>query len=218
MFNQSALKDRLGKKRLFLSLGAGLGVIGLVTAASFTDFANLNLGATGIGGTSSYNIQVVATDPTTGAQNVGTWQEANTAAGAPIAITGADSLFPGAPDISVDIPVKNASTNLKSSLALALSQLPDTATNITDANYVKSLRFDVSQPVTSLNTTPFSSTNLTYAAFSTLNLNSLAAGESSTVTIKIRLLPQSVSGATYNDNSLNGKQAFIQANFSGSSI
>lgn len=210
-------QGRIGKKRLFLTLGAGVGALGLVTAAAFTDFANLNLGENGLG-TTSYNIQVVETNPTTGAQVADSWQEANTAEGAPVAITGADTLYPGAPDISVDIPVKNAAGTLKSSLELALSQLPDAPLKETSADYVSSLRFDVSQPATSVTVTPFSATNLTFASFSTLHLNKLAAGETSTVTIKIRLLDQAASEAAYTDNSLNGDKAFLQANFTGSSV
>lgn len=214
--NNTVIK-RIGKKRLFLTLGAGVGVLGLVTAAAFTDFANLNLGENGLG-TTEYNIQVVNTDPVTGAQVAGEWQEANTAAGAPIAITGADTLFPGAPAISVTIPVRNDSGTLKSSLELALSKLPDAAPKITSNNYVSSLRFDVAQPATSLDATAFSETDLTFAGFGTLDLNRLAADEESTVTITIRLLDQAASGAAYTDNSLNGAKAYLQANFTGSSI
>lgn len=218
MVKKSALTNKPGKKSLILSFGVGLGIIGLITTAAFTDFANVNLGTTGIGGSSPYNIQVVGTDPTTGAQIPGTWQEANTTAGVPIAIAGADALFPGSADISVVIPVKNASDTLKSSLQLALVQLPDAGPNVTSANYLASLQFDVTQPATTLNTTSFSATNLSYAGFSTLNLNSLEAGEETQVTITIRLLNQAASGATYTDNSLNGGKAFIQADFTGSSI
>lgn len=209
---------RTGRKRLLLAAGAGVGVVALVTAAAFTDFANLNLGTDGLGA-AQYNIQVVGTDPVTGIPAPGTWQEANTVAGAPIAITGADTLFPGGPPVTVTIPVQNASTTLSSSLEVALLKLPDAAPKVTDANYLASLRFSISQPATAIDATPVALTDLTYtAASAVLNLNDLEALEVSSVTISVSLLDQATSGAAYADNTLNGKKAYVQADFTGSSI
>ncbi|MGJ4845139.1 hypothetical protein [Leifsonia sp. Le1] len=63
-------RRRSSRKRAFLALGAVVAVGAGITAAAFTDFANLNLGANGIGA-DQYNIQVVDTDPVTGVQNPG---------------------------------------------------------------------------------------------------------------------------------------------------
>jgi hypothetical protein len=99
-------------------------------------------------------------------------------------------------------------------------QLPDDAANgvVTDANYLSSLRFDVSMPATSLGATPVAQTDLTFAQVSALVLNDLAADEESTVTLAIRLLSQTESGAAFPDNDLSGKGAFLQATFDGESI
>lgn len=205
------------RTRALLGLGAVVALGVAITAAAFTDFANLNLGAGGIGSAAGYNIQVVDTDPTTGAQIPGSWQEADSAAGAPIELVGAETLFPGSTPISVDIPVRNASTAFDSTLSLTLAQLPDSGPNVTDPNYLSSLRFSYAQAATSLDATPVSGTDLTYAQLNAVTLNRLAAGEESSVTISVRLLTQAESGAAFDDNSLNGSQAFIQAQFNGSS-
>lgn len=202
--------------RAFLALGAVVAVAAGVTAAAFTDFANLNLGTNGIG-TGVYNIQVVDTDPVTGAQIPGQWQEADSIAGAPIEIVGADTIFPGSAPISVAIPVRNASTALNSTLTLTLAQLPDAGADVTDPNYLSSLRFSYDQPATSLSPTAISGTDLTFTQLNAITLNSLAAGEESSVTITVRLLTQAESGAVFDDNSLNGSKAFVQAQFNGSS-
>ncbi|QNE34363.1 hypothetical protein [Leifsonia shinshuensis] len=204
------------RTRAVVGLGAVVAIAAGVTAAAFTDFANLNLGANGIGA-DQYNIQVVDTDPTTGAQIPGSWQEANTPAGAPIELVGANTIFPGSTPISVDIPVRNASATLNSTLSLGLVQLPDAGANVTDPDYLSSLRFTVTMPATSLGATPISVTDQTFAELSTLALNGLAAGEESSVTIQVRLLTQAESGSTFTDNDLNGMKAFIQAQFNGTS-
>lgn len=218
MNNENAQpRRRSSRKRAFLALGAVVAVGAGITAAAFTDFANLNLGANGIGA-DQYNIQVVDTDPVTGAQIPGTWQEANTVAGAPIELVGAQTLYPGSAAISVDIPVRNASASLGSTLTLSLAQLPDAGADVTDPNYLSSLRFSYSQPATSVGTTAVAGTDLTFAELNAVALNGLAAGEESSVTITVRLLDQAESGATFDDNSLNGSKAFIQAQFNGTSV
>ncbi|WP_085368133.1 hypothetical protein [Leifsonia sp. NCR5] len=210
-------RRRSSRKRAFLALGAVVAVGAGITAAAFTDFANLNLGANGIGA-DQYNIQVVDTDPVTGVQNPGSWQEADTPAGAPIELVGAQTLFPGSAAISVDIPVRNASTTLGSTLTLTLAQLPDAGANVTDANYLSSLRFSYAQAATSVDGTAISGTDLTFAQLNDVALNGLAAGEESSVTITVRLLDQAESGAAFDDNSLNGAKAFVQAQFNGTSV
>ncbi|WGD37922.1 hypothetical protein [Lysinibacter sp. HNR] len=211
-------QHRKGRKRAVIALGSLVGVAILVTSAVFTDFANLNLGASGIG-TDGFNFQVVGTDPVTGAIIPDTWQEANTPGGAPIAIAGANSIFPGGPSISVDIPIRNDSTNINSAVTLGLIQLADTPTDVTSANYLASLRFQVTQPATSLNGSPIDSGVQSFSNFRTpLTLNRLGAGEESSVRVTITLLTQADSGSTHTDNSLNGLRAFLQANFNATSI
>lgn len=218
MNNENAQpRRRSSRKRAFLALGAVVAVGAGITAAAFTDFANLNLGANGIGA-DQYNIQVVDTDPVTGTQIPGAWQEANTVAGAPIELVGAQTLYPGSAPISVDIPVRNASTSLGSTLTLSLAQLPDAGADVTDPNYLSSLRFSYSQAATSVDGTAITGTDLTYAQLNAVALNGLAAGEESSVTITVRLLDQAESGAAFDDNSLNGSKAFIQAQFNGTSV
>jgi hypothetical protein len=218
MNNENAQpRRRSSRKRAFLALGAVVAVGAGITAAAFTDFANLNLGANGIGA-DQYNIQVVDTDPVTGTQLPGEWQEANTVAGAPIELVGAQTLYPGSAPISVDIPVRNASTSLGSTLTLSLAQLPDAGADVTDPNYLSSLRFSYSQSATSVDGTAITGTDLTYAQLNAVALNGLAAGEESSVTITVRLLDQAESGAAFDDNSLNGSKAFIQAQFNGTSV
>lgn len=210
-------EKKKGRKRAIIAFGSLLGIAALATSAAFTDFANLNLGSNGIG-TDSYNIQVVGTDPVTGEIAQGTWQEADTTEGAPIAIVGAETMFPGSAPITVDIPVRNTSANIASSLGLGLVKIPDAGQNVTDPNYLSSLRFDIEQPATSRNAVAFTATDKTFAELASLALNELDGLEESNVTITIRLLDQATSGAAYEDNALNGKKAFIQAQFTGSSV
>jgi len=211
--------DRSRRRKAIVAWGALAGVAALLTTAAFTDVARLNLGGGGIGGSdSTYNIQVGATDAN--GEFVAGWQEADAAAGVPIAISGAESVFPGSDPISVEIPVRNDSAVFGSSLTMTLSQLADDvdAERVTDANYLSSLRFDVTMPATSASATPVSAVGLTFAQVSALALNELAADEESTVTLTISLLSQEESEAAFDDNSLAGKGAFLQATLDGSSI
>ncbi|MDR1710515.1 MAG: hypothetical protein LBR58_01425 [Propionibacteriaceae bacterium] len=208
------------RRRAIIAFGSLLGVGALLTTAAFTDVAYLNLNGNSAfgGGGTSYNIQVVKTDPTTGAQIANQWQEADDPAGVPLKIDGSDTLFPGSADISVDIPVRNASPKLKSGLTLSLAQLPDVpGTRETDPNFRSSLRFDVSMPATH-GSAATNHTNKTFAEVNALALGNLDAGEVSKVTLKIRLLDQATSGAPYTDDSLQGKAAYLQAVFNGTSI
>lgn len=211
--------DRRRRRKGLVAWGALAGAGALLTAAAFNDVARLNVGQNGIGGAdSTYNIQVGATD----AQGhfVSGWQEADTLAGVPIALDGSESVFPGSDPISVTIPVRNDSPAYDSSLHLSLAQLADdqVSDRVTDADYLSSLRFSVAMPGTSLGATPVATTDLTFAEVANLPLNSLAADEESTVTLSVRLLAQSESGATFTDNALSGKGAYVQAVLDGSSI
>lgn len=211
-------QDRKRRRKGLIAWGALAGVAALITTAAFTDVARLNLGSSGIGGSdSSYNIQVGATDD--GGNFIDGWQEADEPAGVPINLAGAQGLYPGSDPVSVTIPVRNDSVHFDSSLALTLAQLADDAEagRVTDAHYLASLRFDVSMPATSM-APAAAHTNLTYAQVQALALNDLAAEEESSVTLTVHLLTQEDSGAAWDDNSLGGKGAFIQAVLDGSSI
>lgn len=211
--------DRRRRRKGLVAWGALAGVAALLTTAAFTDVARLNIGANGIGGAdSTYNIQVGATDAD--GRFVAGWQEADGPAGVPIALDGAESLFPGSSPIAVTIPVRNDSTHFGSSLALTLVQLADDEDEgrVTDADYLSSVRFSVDMPATSLDTTAVSASDLTFAEVRAVALNDLAAEEESTVRLTVRLLSQSESLAAFDDNSLAGKGAYVQAVLDGSSI
>lgn len=208
--------DREHRRKGLIAWGALAGVAALVTTAAFTDVAHLTLGAGGIGGSdSTYNIQVGATNAA--GEFTADWQEADAPAGVPIALAGARSIFPGAGPVKVRIPVRNDSGTHHSSLALTLAE--NTAGGrVTDPDYLSSLRFNVTMTHTSLSPTMISAQNLTMAEVQALKLNQLAAGEASAVTLYVRLLTQSDSGATFDDNSLSGKGAYLNARLDGSSI
>jgi hypothetical protein len=215
----SQTHDRKRRRKGLVAWGALAGVAALITTAAFTDNAFLNLGgANGIGGAdSTYNIQVGATDAE--GRFVEGWQEADDPIGVPVFLEGAQSLFPGSDAIGTDIPVRNDSAHFTSSLAISLAQIADDvdAGKVTDANYLASLRFDVTMPATELGAA-VSHTDLTYAEVSALALNDLAAEEETTVSLSIRLLSQADSGAAWEDNTLSGKGAFLQAVLDGSSV
>jgi len=215
----SQTHDRKRRRKGLVAWGALAGVAALITTAAFTDNAFLNLGgANGIGGAdSTYNIQVGATDAE--GRFVEGWQEADDPIGVPVFLEGAQSLFPGSDAIGIDIPVRNDSAHFTSSLAISLAQIADDveAGKVTDANYLASLRFDVTMPATELGAA-VSHTDLTYAEVSALALNDLAAEEETTVSLGIRLLSQADSGAAWEDNTLSGKGAFLQAVLDGSSV
>lgn len=215
----SQTHDRKRRRKGLVAWGALAGVAALITTAAFTDNAFLNLGgANGIGGAdSTYNIQVGATDAE--GRFVEGWQEADDPIGVPVFLEGAQSLFPGSDAIGIDIPVRNDSAHFTSSLAISLAQIADDvdAGKVTDADYLASLRFDVTMPATELGAA-VSHTDLTYAEVSALALNDLAAEEETTVSLSIRLLSQADSGAAWEDNTLSGKGAFLQAVLDGSSV
>lgn len=211
--------DRRRRRKGLVAWGALAGVAALLTTAAFTDVARLNIGGNGIGGAdSTYNIQVGATDAD--GRFVAGWQEADGPAGVPIALDGAESLFPGSSPVEVTIPVRNDSTHFDSSLALTLVQLADDVDTgrVTDADYLSSLRFSVAMAGTSLDAAALSASDLTFAEVQALALNDLAAEEESAVTLTVRLLTQVESGASFDDNTLAGKGAYVQAVLDGASI
>jgi hypothetical protein len=211
--------DRGRRRRAALAWGSLAGLAALVTTAAFTDVARLNVGADGLGGSdSTYNIQVGATDAA-GQLVPGAWQEADAVAGVPLALTGADSLAPGGPAASMELPVRNDSGTFSSTLDLSIDGLADDAGagRLTDPSYLDSLRFTVSMGATAADPVASRHQDLTFAQMQSLELNELAPGEESVVGLSVTLLPQSVSAAPYDDNALNGKGAYLQLRLDGTS-
>ncbi|MHA3684884.1 hypothetical protein ACXR2W_11590 [Leucobacter sp. HY1908] len=87
-----------GKKRLLLATGTLLLTGALATAAVLTDWANLNLGGTGIGSANKFDIGVVIP--------AGTVEQADTDKGFDWRIKDSDALVPGG-TIETEIPVFN---------------------------------------------------------------------------------------------------------------
>jgi hypothetical protein len=112
--------QRPGMKRGLLAAGALLGVFTLITAATLTDFANVNLGSNGFAPASDYNIQVSSSKET--ALGSIAWVEGDTAAGvnitndSPTALA-MQSMEPG-DALTFVIPVRNASEDWASTLSV----------------------------------------------------------------------------------------------------
>ncbi|MFF1530146.1 hypothetical protein [Cellulomonas sp. NPDC058312] len=212
-------EDRRRRRRAALAWGSLAGVAALVTTAAFTDVARLNVGAQGLGGAaSSYNIQVGATDAA-GALVPGEWQEADDLAGVPLAFVNADRLAPGDPGAGTEIPVRNDSPTFASTISVSVDALADDAGagRVTDPDYLASLRFSVAMGATTADPNIRDLQDLTFDQVQSLQMNGLAPGEESVIAINVRLLPQSQSGASYDDNSLNGKGAHLQLRIDGAS-
>lgn len=130
--NTTARRTKRDRKRLLIAGGSVLLVAGLMTAAAFTDYANINLGASangsgagGIGGTDSPALLVARTDaegvPVTPTLDTD-WVSANSEEGINYVIPGADSMNPGdAP--SVTIPIMNAGYTTPAETTLTIEQI-----------------------------------------------------------------------------------------------
>lgn len=219
MGNSASTSTTGGRRRLIIASGSLLAIAGLISSGAFTDFANLNIGngtaSGGIGGNNSFNVQVVGTDAQ-GTPVPGTWQEADTAAGANIAILNADALAPG-DTVSVDIPFQNASPKLSAALTFSLQDNPSLTS---DAALDGALRYTVSTvtpPASGTGAavvTPLA-TNATKTAVQALNLGLLAHGASSTLRIAISLPNQSTQAS---NNALQAKHVYVQAHFAAESV
>ncbi len=199
-----------GKKRIIIAGGSLLAVAGLLSAAAFTDFANLNLTGGGdsgaIGGDNTrFNIQVVGTDPVTDAPIAGTWQEANTAEGVDIALPGADVITPG-DTVTVDIPFRNESPKLGADIAFSLQ---DKAGSTSDAALAGALRYTVALDGTAL------VTNATQAAVADLDLGVYTSGEEGVLTVSVTLPDQGSEAA---NNAFQGLVTYVQAHFDAASV
>jgi len=201
-------KTSTGRKRAFLTGGALLGVTALLTAAAFTDFANLNIGNgtddSGLGGNNRFNIQVVGTDAA-GLPVPGTWQEANTAAGVNIKVPGADLITPG-DTVSVEIPFRNESPALSAAINFSLK---DRAGKTSSPALAAALRYTVTLDGVAI------ATNVTQAAVSALNLGTFVHGDEAILGVSISLPDQ---GSAEANNALQGQVSYVQAHFDATSV
>jgi hypothetical protein len=118
-------------KRGLLAAGALLGVFTLITAATLTDFANVNLGANGFAPASDYNIQVSIAKGT--ALDDVAWVEGDDEEGAGVNITNEpefalamQSMEPG-DALTFVIPVRNASEDWASTLSMNFKEVQSTS-------------------------------------------------------------------------------------------
>ncbi len=201
-------KIRSGRKRALLTGGSLLGVTALLTAAAFTDFANLNIGNgsadSGVGGNNRFNIQVVGTD-TAGLPVPGTWQEANTAAGVNVKVPGADLITPG-DTVSVSIPFRNESPALGAAITFGLQ---DRAGYTSSPALVSALRYTVTLDGKAV------ATNVKQADVTALDLGTYAAGKEGVLGVSINLPDQGSAAA---NNALQGQVSYVQAHFDASSV
>ncbi|AUG30985.1 MULTISPECIES: hypothetical protein [Microbacterium] len=197
-----------GRKRLLIAGGALLGAASLVTAAAFTDFANLNLGNgtddSGIGGNNRFNIQVVGTDAD-GNPVAGTWQEADTEAGVNINVPGSQLITPG-DTISVAIPFRNESPALSADISFSLQDRPGYTS---DPAMVAALRYTITLDGTDI------VTDATQATVDDLDLGTYLTGEQGTLEVAITLPDQ---GSAADNNALQGQVSYVQAHFDAISV
>lgn len=121
--------ERPGMKRALLAAGSILGIFTLLTAATLTDFANVNLGANGFAPAADYNIQVSVTQE----DELGSvaWVEGESEAG--VNLTNDEefalemqSMEPGEAKTFV-IPVRNASEDWASTLSMNFKEVQSEA-------------------------------------------------------------------------------------------
>ena len=196
-----------GRKRMYLAAGSLVGVAALVTAAAFTDFANLNLTSgsddSGIGGNNRFNIQVVGTDDE-GAPVPGSWQEAATTEGVDITLPGSDLIAPG-DTLSVSIPFRNESPVLGADLTFTLQDRPGSTS---DTGIAEALRYTLSVDGTAL------VTDVPQAAVAGIALGQLLAGEGSVLDLSVTLPDQGSDAA---NNTLQGQVFYVQAHLDAAS-
>lgn len=208
MDTSSQISKSRGTKRLIIAGSATLAVGALITAAAFTDFANLNIGNgtddSGVGGNNRFNIQVVGTD-SAGNPVPGTWQEANTEEGVNVNVPGADIIMPGE-TVSVDIPFRNESPRLAAEIQFALQDRPG---KVSGAEIAAALRYTVALDGTAL------VSDATQASVKALDLGTYLTEEEGTLTLSISLPDQ---GSQEANNALQGQVSFVQAHFDASSV
>ncbi|NJI58599.1 hypothetical protein HCX50_04050 [Microbacterium oxydans] len=121
-------QKKSGRKRLYITGGSILAAAALLTAAAFTDVANINLGAgsgVGVGEISAFALKVADVDED---GNVITpvgdegWVSAASAEGISYNLPGADILGPNE-SASVEIPVRNESETLGAQLSVNIKEI-----------------------------------------------------------------------------------------------
>ncbi|MFT9009062.1 MAG: hypothetical protein ABF489_04725 [Bifidobacterium sp.] len=118
--------ERPGMKRGLLAAGAILGIFTLITAATLTDYANVNLGSNGFAPASDYNIQVSVSKETSLDSPI-SWVEGDTKAGVSFSddedvALAMQSMEPGN-EIDFTIPVRNASEEWASTLSINFAEI-----------------------------------------------------------------------------------------------
>lgn len=214
------LKKKNGKKRAIITAGALLGAGALISAAAFTDFALLNLnGEGGFGGAdNAYNL-VVSNAQEAKVSEVGTWVEANPEAEDVAPIEGADSLVPGGAPLYVNLPVKNDSKSMGSTLAISFENITDDASESAEqiaknVAYAGLISFEVAEVD--------DASDLTAAVWQPVSgfdtaedLSNLAKQAGKVIVVKVSLDEGSTQEET---NAANGGGVEVQARFDGSSI
>ncbi len=141
-------KSVSGRKRLYVAVGSTLAIGALVTAAAFTDYANINLGGAQGGGIGSADNAFVLHVAKTGDDGLPVdredlendedfWVSANTDEGARYTLAGAENLVPGQ-TLNVSIPVRNSSDPFSAELVLSFV---DKAEVTADSTLRDALRF-----------------------------------------------------------------------------
>lgn len=216
------------RTRLVLSIGAVAGVGALVTAATFTDFANLNLGngtdGSGIGA-GTFNMQVVGTN-SAGVPVAGTWQEANLPEGVDVAIPGADTITPGE-TIEVTLPYRNASTKLGADIDLWLNEVPGQTSS---PDFLAALRFTILDGTGAVlaDGVTFDALDAGDAA-SRISLTdaltdaALAPGDEDEITVRVALLDYDADNGSgdadgLSNDILNGGVAYVQLHWDAVSV
>jgi hypothetical protein len=212
------------RTRLVLSFGALAGVGALITAAAFTDVANLNLGGGSDGGgigAGTFNVQVVGTDAD-GTPVPGTWQEADLPEGVDVAIPGAGSITPG-DTIEVTLPYRNASASLGADIDLWLNEVPGQTST---PEYLAALRFTIldGSGAALASDVAFDALDASSAAArvsltDALPGGYLAAGGEEELTVRVTLLDYDADGSTSLTNDvLNGGVAYVQLHWDAVSV
>ncbi len=198
-------KIKLRWSRRYYAVAAATVVAGLAlgTAASFTDFANLNFGPgrAAIGGENYFNIKVIGTDRYSGRPKPGTWQDADTAEGVDLLVPGAEALVPGG-SASTSIPFKNFSTRLIADINFTVREAPG---KTSDPLMAEALRYTVS-----LGDGRVLARNVRQEALRAINIGQYAAGEEGALEIVVTLPDQ---GSAEANNELQGKLAYPQVHF-----
>lgn len=220
---------REGKRRLFMGFGIFSLIGALLVAAAVLDWAIIDFGDAsggkndgGAGGSDpgkdyAYNIQVSTGQENTAA-SVSNWVEANPMPES-MRIPGADRLTPGGKAATVNVPVRNDSDKVGSTLTLKMdntSEKPDTA----DKAYAKLLRFDYAEvddaSVTPTEWKPLGNGKFDEATGTTSisNLGDLEPREGRVVVLRVRLVDGPDADST---NAANGGGVGLQARFDGAS-